>query len=208
MRSLLYLILIALFIQTSMACDDEEETDPRSTDLRSGTTSDMSPEDRSTTEDPGTSDQRGDIPEEVNISHDLFEDAAASDLTVPDAVSDTEPVHDLGTEEMSVDGHDDTVEPDLNALTGCDQILDAFWIENDFIRGCESDAQCGQVLYGTSCGCSQDWVALIEADISRWEALKDMALGAGCELPFMSDCSCPEADGYACVSGVCTWNYL
>jgi hypothetical protein len=70
------------------------------------------------------------------------------------------------------------------------------------------DAECGQVLKGTSCGCTRDWVARLDADTAEFWALVDTANELGCELPFISTCDCPATDGYACSGGICTWNYI
>ena len=83
-----------------------------------------------------------------------------------------------------------------------------FQAEVAAIRGCSDDAECGQVLEGTSCGCTRNWVARLDADTTDFWDLVDLAGELRCELPFVSTCDCPAADGYACVDGVCAWNYL
>ena len=90
----------------------------------------------------------------------------------------------------------------------CDAMVAAFQAETAEIRACEQDSDCGQVLTGTSCGCSRNWVAREGADIDLWDSLRDDAMDAGCELPGMiSTCDCPAADGFVCNEGVCGWNY-
>ncbi len=90
----------------------------------------------------------------------------------------------------------------------CEALVDAFEAETTAIRSCESDAECGQVLTGTSCGCSRNWVARTDADIDLWDTLRDDALDAGCELPgTISTCDCPPTDGFVCNEGICGWNY-
>ncbi|MFN7143728.1 MAG: hypothetical protein ACK4YP_08145, partial [Myxococcota bacterium] len=65
----------------------------------------------------------------------------------------------------------------------------------------------GQVLTGTSCGCTRDLVARNDADPAAfYQHIEDLTL-AGCEVGLDSPCDCPAVDGYACDEGVCTWNY-
>ena len=90
----------------------------------------------------------------------------------------------------------------------CDDIVEAFNAETTEIRSCEDDGECGQVLTGTSCGCTRNWVARTDADISEWEAIRDQAFEMGCPIGGISTCDCPPADGFACEQGICTWNYL
>lgn len=90
----------------------------------------------------------------------------------------------------------------------CVDIEAEFAAETTAIRSCTEAAECGQVLTGTSCGCTQDWVARLDADPTAFQALLAEGTTAGCELGTASDCRCPEADGYDCVDLVCTWNYV
>jgi len=64
------------------------------------------------------------------------------------------------------------------------------------------------VLKGTSCGCTRDWVARLDADPSEFYALVELAGQLECELPFISTCDCPAAEGFRCLDGICAWNYL
>lgn len=93
-------------------------------------------------------------------------------------------------------------------IEDCSQWEPIFLAEVMTIRGCAEDAECGQVLMGTSCGCTRDWVARLDVDTAPFWALVDKAMELGCDLPFISTCDCPETDGFACVGGICTWNYL
>lgn len=95
-----------------------------------------------------------------------------------------------------------------DSVQSCDASVAALWTEIDNIRACESSAQCGQVLAGTSCGCTRDLVARTDADLSTYLALLADVETAGCDAGFVSTCDCPEADGYACTDGLCTWNYV
>ncbi len=91
----------------------------------------------------------------------------------------------------------------------CDALVAAFQAETAEIRSCEDDSECGQVLTGTSCGCTNNWVARTDADIDLWDTLRDDAQDAGCEIPgTISTCDCPPADGFVCNEGTCGWDYL
>jgi len=92
-------------------------------------------------------------------------------------------------------------------LETCEEIIAAFDAETTAIRACSSEVQCGQVLGGTSCGCTRDWVARLDADLTQWEFLLTLAGQMECEIGLASPCDCPAADGYACVDQACTWNY-
>ncbi|MCH9682237.1 MAG: hypothetical protein K0V04_12435 [Deltaproteobacteria bacterium] len=90
----------------------------------------------------------------------------------------------------------------------CEELLAAFAAETTLIRSCDLPEQCGQVLLGTSCGCTRDWVARSDADLTQWEALVQQGNEMECGLPFGSSCDCPEADGFTCDTGECSWNYV
>jgi hypothetical protein len=78
--------------------------------------------------------------------------------------------------------------------------------ELDAIQSCTSDADCGQVLTGTSCGCTRNLVARNDADITTFQDIQAQLSDNGCDTG-ASTCDCPEADGFACEAGTCTWNY-
>ncbi len=90
----------------------------------------------------------------------------------------------------------------------CTDVLAAFEAEATAIRSCEMDEECGQVLTGTSCGCTRNWVARTDADTTVFYELMGIQIGGETCVQIGSTCDCPEADGYACVEGQCTWNYL
>lgn len=95
------------------------------------------------------------------------------------------------------------------AASTCETLVPALASETTTIRACELASQCGQVLTGTSCGCTRNWVARNDADLGAWNTLRDEAQALGCEIPgTISTCDCPATDGFACEQGVCTWNYL
>ncbi len=91
----------------------------------------------------------------------------------------------------------------------CEELVGAYEAETAAIRACEVAEDCGQVLTGTSCGCTRNWVARNDADLGTWNDLRDQALAAECELSgTISTCDCPAAAGFACDAGICTWDYL
>jgi hypothetical protein len=94
-----------------------------------------------------------------------------------------------------------------STLTTCDDVRAAIGDEFARIGACQTDAECGQVLVGTSCGCTRDWVARLDADTGRFEELMSVTVeGESCS-EFIGTCDCPSADGFACRGGYCGWNY-
>ncbi|MFT6143638.1 MAG: hypothetical protein ACJAZO_001612 [Myxococcota bacterium] len=97
-------------------------------------------------------------------------------------------------------------EPEPNPTT-CAQAYDAVAAEQDSIQACTADAECGQVLTGTSCGCTRDLVARTDANADRFYEL--LAIQSDLECGgLVSTCDCPPADGFACVDSACTWDYI
>jgi hypothetical protein len=90
----------------------------------------------------------------------------------------------------------------------CGPIVQDYQNELTEIRSCETDDQCGQVLAGTSCGCTRNLVARNDADLADLEEIRAKAEANECSLGGISTCDCPAADGFACEGGFCTWNYL
>lgn len=90
----------------------------------------------------------------------------------------------------------------------CGPIVQDYQNELAEIRSCETDDQCGQVLAGTSCGCTRNLVARNDADLADLEEIRTKAEANECSLGGISTCDCPAADGFACEGGFCTWNYL
>ncbi|HWP05807.1 MAG TPA: hypothetical protein VNN72_08705, partial [Polyangiaceae bacterium] len=89
------------------------------------------------------------------------------------------------------------------ARPACDQVKAEAAVELENIQRCMTADDCGQVLEGTSCGCTHDLVVRTDADVHRIREL----IGTNC-LELGSDCDCPSADGFACVENRCTWNYV
>ena len=90
----------------------------------------------------------------------------------------------------------------------CVDIEQDIAIELDDIQSCTADADCGQVLVGTSCGCTRNLVARVDADISDFQALQQQAAELECDTGFVSVCDCPAAAGFRCDAGTCAWNYV
>jgi hypothetical protein len=90
----------------------------------------------------------------------------------------------------------------------CGPIVQDYENELTEIRSCASDDQCGQVLVGTSCGCTRNLVARIDADLADLEEIRTKAEINECSLGGISTCDCPAADGFVCDGGFCNWNYI
>jgi hypothetical protein len=112
-----------------------------------------------------------------------------------------------GDGDQTGDGDGDT---DLCATTydSCGALMSAFAAETAKVRSCSNDDQCGQELSGTSCGCTRNWVGLLDADTTCFYALIQQAGMLDCDLGLNSSCDCPEADGFVCQAGICAWNYI
>lgn len=89
----------------------------------------------------------------------------------------------------------------------CGPIVNDYETELAEIMACETDDECGQVLVGTSCGCTRNLVARNDADLADLEEIRTKAEVNECSLGGISTCDCPAADGFACEQGSCTWNY-
>lgn len=93
-----------------------------------------------------------------------------------------------------------------NEYETCDELQAAITQELAELQSCSIDSDCGQVLQGTSCGCTNDLIARKNSDPARLNSL----MGRGKELQcnaLVSDCSCPPANGFVCTNGTCGWNY-
>jgi hypothetical protein len=91
--------------------------------------------------------------------------------------------------------------------TTCDQVRAATAAELESIQQCTAASECGQVLRGTSCGCTRDLVARNDADIGRFTELKDTVIDGQLCNEFASTCDCPNVIGFACQENQCTWEY-
>ena len=90
----------------------------------------------------------------------------------------------------------------------CDDVISDFESERADIQQCEEDADCGQVLEGTSCGCTRNLVARKDGDTHAFHALLDEASERECDLALTSTCDCPATAGFLCQDGMCAWNYV
>jgi hypothetical protein len=91
----------------------------------------------------------------------------------------------------------------------CEGLEQSFWAEYETVRGCSEASECGQIMEGTGCGCTRAWIARNDADLDRFYELWTSGSNLACDWAlFGSTCDCPEADGFACVENICTWNYL
>ncbi len=88
----------------------------------------------------------------------------------------------------------------------CEEIQADFAAESANIRSCSTDAECGKVLEQTSCGCTRDLVARVDADTHDFYALIQAA-GGECDLGLTSVCDCPQTYGFECADHVCNWDY-
>lgn len=88
----------------------------------------------------------------------------------------------------------------------CDDVLFDEATELAALQTCTTAAECGQVLTGTSCGCTRDAVVRLDADPTPFRALQDEAGALDCDGG-ESTCDCPEAYGFDCVGGACAWDY-
>lgn len=127
--------------------------------------------------------------------------------------SDTEALYD-GDGTDGIDGADGTGGTDgsaddcMDGAEDCDTIGACFSTRTQAARSCSDADECGQEMIGTSCGCTNNWVARSDADLTDfYEALED---GQALECDWAglaSTCDCPEVDGFVCDGGTCGWNY-
>ena len=97
---------------------------------------------------------------------------------------------------------------DAGLPNDCATLLNELGGQMRDLRSCQADSECGQPITGTSCGCTRDLVARLDADLTWFHALRRRGNLLGCNMPFMSTCDCPEADGFICSDGFCNWNYV
>lgn len=98
---------------------------------------------------------------------------------------------------------------DPGSLVTCQQVAAAVANELASIQACSHAGECGQVLAGTSCGCTRDLVARRDASTANFYTIVGRGRSMQCPATdFVSVCDCPAADGFACAGGRCAWNYL
>jgi hypothetical protein len=196
-------LLACLFLLPG--CSEREPTNDGADDL------DTSDSDAETSETTTTTTGDGDGDTSTSTTGDGDGDGDTSTTTGDGDGDTTSSTTGDGDGDTTGDGDGDTTTGDGDSCpqaADCNELLTAFETETLAIRGCSGDDQCGQVLQGTSCGCTRDWVARLDADTTCFYSLIDQAELLQCDLGLGSTCDCPGADGYACVDGTCTWNYL
>ena len=93
-----------------------------------------------------------------------------------------------------------------DAIPGVDPVsCDDLLTELESLQACSRPEQCGRVLEGTSCGCTRDLVGRLDLQPDLFEKMLSRA-EESC-LP-ETPCDCPEADGFDCVEGRCSWKYV
>lgn len=136
---------------------------------------------------------------------------ATSDASTTSPVLSTSGAESTSAAESTSEGSTSKGETGDDTTTGvikdCMAWQVAFDAEVLEVRGCMNDNECGVEIKGTSCGCTRNWVARLDADLSEFEGLVDLANELGCELPFISTCDCPGTNGFECAGGICNWNY-
>ena len=70
------------------------------------------------------------------------------------------------------------------------------------VQMCEADAECGQIITGTSCGCTRELVARKRVSLDTLRGIME-----NCNINTIGTCDCPPADGFVCAEGRCAWNY-
>jgi hypothetical protein len=84
----------------------------------------------------------------------------------------------------------------------CEDVKGLVVAELASLQRCTTASECGQVL-DIGCGCNGDLVARLDADTEEFAKLAKHPCS-----PFNGNgCSCREVDGFACVNGVCDWDY-
>lgn len=76
------------------------------------------------------------------------------------------------------------------------------------VQRCESAAECGQRIPGSSCGGTRDLIARKDADLTRYLAQRGRVAELGCASEGGSTCDLPAVNGFACLDHVCGWNYV
>lgn len=146
---------------------------------------------------PGASSEPG--PEESSEPSAQENNPADAGTPQDKAPGDTAP-QDAGTPDAAV-------QPDQPLPDDCNTLQQEFKSELQNIQSCSEDKECGQVLQGTSCGCTRNKVARNNADTTRFFAIIKKAGSLGCSLPLVSTCDCPKTYGFQCVQGVCAHKY-
>lgn len=199
------LIPFTISLLALAACGSDPKT--TATDSASETTSPGSSTGPATS-DPGTTATSDPNPTTSGASDSATGTTATTttDSTGPATSATTTDTTGAATSEPGSTG---TTDPgSTGAIMDCAALEAAFAAETKKIRSCTKNAECGQDLQGTSCGCTRNWVARNDADTTHFYELIDQGAALQCELIPASTCDCPAAEGFACDQGICTWNYL
>ena len=95
-----------------------------------------------------------------------------------------------------------------DASTECAPLVSAMKAELARVQHCDSAAECGQPIPGSSCGGTRDWIARKDANLAEYLSLRDRVSDSGCQTEGGSTCDIPAADGFACTNHVCGWNHV
>ena len=113
-----------------------------------------------------------------------------------------------GAPETTTTGDDTTGDDTTGGFIDCPTLKADFQAELAELASCVDAAECGQELKGTSCGCTNNIVARLDADRTKLDEILMLAEQHSCELILAGTCDCPAADGFVCNNGFCGWNYL
>ena len=137
---------------------------------------------------------------------------------VPEPETETEKESDTESEkapgklalELAAELLDEELDGELvGEVQSCDALDLKVSKELGAIQACQTDSDCGQVLKGSSCGCTRNAVARIDADLTNYLKAKSASVDNACGGSFgISICDCPQTEGFACVQNMCSWNYL
>ena len=189
------------------ACGKDTDTSVSETAVTTGASS------GATTGDHATSDVTGVVTGEITGGMTGTGDATGASATTTGDPATTTGDPSLGTTSLTTSEPETTgATSGASASTGeidnCDELGAAFSSETMDIRSCVAADECGLELMGTSCGCTRNWVARLDADTTDFYALVAKGERMGCELFLSGTCDCPAADGFVCEAGICGWNYL
>lgn len=94
---------------------------------------------------------------------------------------------------------------DVADLETCDEVYDELKKLLPSVMSCTADSECGQVIKNSSCGCTHNNVARLDADLTRVSELFDRRAELECTSG-ATNCACEQTDGPVCRDGFCTWN--
>ena len=95
-----------------------------------------------------------------------------------------------------------------DASVECSSLVSEMKAELARVQRCDSPAECGQPIPGSSCGGTRDWIARKDANLAEYLSLRDRASANDCLTEGGSTCDLPATDGFVCTDHVCGWNYV